>query len=232
MSRVPVIPNAENCTQQELQTAAKAAPTLASHQRLMIMLALIQGFSADQVARLYGETRRTIQNYLRRFNEQGIDGLIEKKSSGRRRKISPQQSEQYIGLIEKPAAAGQTHWTGRKFHGYLREQLHQEIGYSTVVRWLQQQGYRLKVPQPWPDRQDEQRRQQFRDQLKQLFADDQVELLFLDETGVEGDPRPRRRWIKKGEKGRVTRNGDHLRMECHGHGLSSNRSILCSGIHP
>ena len=131
MSRVPVIPNAENCTQQELQTAAKAAPTLAGHQRLMIMLALIQGFSADQVARLYGKTRRTIRNHLRRFNEQGIDGLIEKKSSGRPRKISPQQSEQYIGLIEKPAAAGQTHWTGRKFHGYLREQLHQEIGYST-----------------------------------------------------------------------------------------------------
>ena len=34
--------------------------------------------------------------------------------------------------------------------------------------------------------------------------------------GVEGDPRPRRRYIRQGEKGRITKNGDHLRMNVTG----------------
>ena len=35
---------------------------------------------------------------------------------------------------------------------------------------------------------------------------------FADESGFEGDPRPRKRWDKKGSKTRVTKNGGHLRM--------------------
>jgi hypothetical protein len=35
---------------------------------------------------------------------------------------------------------------------------------------------------------------------------------FCDESGCEGYPRPRRRWDRKGNKTRITKNGDHLRM--------------------
>ncbi|MCK7469775.1 MAG: transposase [Desulfomicrobium escambiense] len=38
-----------------------------------------------------------------------------------------------------------------------------------------------------------------------------------DDSGVEGDPRPRRRrWDLKGRKTRATKNGDHLRMNAIG----------------
>jgi hypothetical protein len=37
-------------------------------------------------------------------------------------------------------------------------------------------------------------------------------LIPKDESGFEGDPRPRNRWDKKGSKTRVTQNGGHLRM--------------------
>jgi hypothetical protein len=51
--------------------------------------------------------------------------------------------------------------SSRKFHGYLREKLKEEVGYSTLVRWLHDNGFLIKVPQPWPDRQDEQKRATF-----------------------------------------------------------------------
>ena len=38
------------------------------------------------------------------------------------------------------------------------------------------------------------------------------DIWFADESGFEGDPRPRKRWDKKGRKTRVTKNGGHLRM--------------------
>jgi transposase len=72
------------------------------------------------------------------------------------------------------------------------------------------------VPQPWPDRQDEGRRQEFKNNLGTLLQDPTVELWFGDESGFEADPRPRRRWAKKGEKARVTHNGGHVRMNATG----------------
>ncbi len=211
-----VQPNAENCTREDLRTAAKAAPSLASHERMMAILALLEGISPAQVVRLYTVTARTLRTWVRRFNEHGIDGLIERKSPGAPRKISREECAQYRQLLEKPELAGQTHWTARKFHGHLREVLQCEVGYSTVVRFIHEQGFRLKVPQPWPDRQDEALREAFRRQLGLWLQDEQVDLWYLDEMGVEGDPRPRRRWALKGSKPRVTKNGDHVRMNVTG----------------
>ena len=54
------------------------------------------------------------------------------------------------------------------------------------------------------------------ERLKQWLADLGIELWFCDESGFEGDPRPRRRWAQKGEKARVTKNGDHIRMNVTG----------------
>lgn len=132
--------------------------------------------------------------------------------TGRPRAIDMERAPRLVELVENPAAAGHCHWTGRKFHGHRRDVLGIRAGYSTVIRFLQEQRIALKVPQPWPDRQDEQERQAFCERIKDLCEDEGAELRFADETGIEGDPRPRRRWAKKGTNPRVTKNGDHLRM--------------------
>lgn len=206
------LPNPENASLQELETAIKCAPTLRSSRRLMAIKALIMGIDYAAVARLHDADERTLQRWVSAFNREGIDGLIEKSRSGRPRKIGKDKQAEIVDLIAHPEKAAQTHWTGRKLHGWLRREFDLEIGYSTLMRFLREQRFRLKVPQPWPDRQDPERRKAFCERLKALLEDEGVELWFGDETGVEGDPRPRRRWIKIGEKGRVTKNGDHVRM--------------------
>jgi transposase len=55
-------------------------------------------------------------------------------------------------------------------------------------------------------------RETFLQELKQLMGQTDVDIWFADESGFEGDPRPRKRWDKKGSKTRVTKNGGHLRM--------------------
>lgn len=216
MARMPIKPNAENCSLAELDIATKATPRKQSHERMMAMRALLIGIPKNQVAALHQVTCRTLNNWISRFNERGIDGLIEAKRSGRPRVIPTEKRPQLRQLVEQPQQAGITHWTGRKFHGYLRKEMSHEVGYSTVIRWLHDNNYRLKVPQPWPDRQDEQLRKAFVSKVKTWLEDEQIDLWYLDETGIEGDPRPRRRWIQKGEKATVTKNGDHLRMNVTG----------------
>jgi transposase len=209
-------PNPENASLAELETAAKAAPTQRGHNRYRAIIALIMGFEHAAVAKLFGVSEKSLGRWVRAFNQSGIDGLIEEPRQGRPRIIPPDVIEHCNEVLNEPQKAGQRHWTGVKFHGYLRDTLNIEIGYSSVIRLFHEQNFSLKVPQPWPDRQDETLRQEFRAALSALAADPEVEIWFGDESGFDGDPRPRRRWAKVGEKARVTHNGDHNRMNVTG----------------
>jgi putative transposase len=182
----------------------------------MAMRGLALNIAPEQVAALYSVSPRSLNNWIRRFNQQGIDGLIEGGRTGRPSKITPEQSAHYRQLIEQPEIAEQLHWTAVKFHGYLRQELQHEIGYRTVVHWLHDHNFRLEVPQPWPARHDEEQRQLFLEQLKVYLLDESTDIWYLDEMGIEGDPRPRRRWAQKGSKIRVPYYGEHLRMNVTG----------------
>jgi transposase len=209
-------PNAENASLAELETAAKAAPTQKGHNRFRAIIARIMGFEHSAVAQLFGVGEKSLGRWVRAFNEAGIDGLVYEPRPGRPRIIPAQVVARCREVLDEPLKAGQRHWTGVKFHGYLRETLNIEIGYSSVIRFFHEQNFCLKVPQPWPDRHDETLRQEFRATLRRLAPDPNVELWFGDESGFEGDPRPRRRWAKKGHKARVAHNGDHVRMNVAG----------------
>ena len=211
-----ILPNPENGKPEELEIAIKCASSQRSRVRLLAMKALMMDLKFEVVAKLFGVSERTIVRWVKAWNEKGIDGVIERRRAGRLRKIPADKVKNIEELVEHPQKVNQTHWTGKKLHGYLRGELNMSVGYSTVMRFLHDQGFRLKVPQTWSDRQDEAIREAFCKRMNELMADDEVELWFADETGVEGDPRPWRRWIKRGEKGRVIRNGDHIRMNVTG----------------
>ncbi len=216
MGKRAILPNPENATLAELETAIRATPRQQDCFRLQAMRMLLMGFERERTAAFFSVTARTLANWISGFNRAGIDGLIERARSGRPRKIPLSKKESLCETIRHPEQVEQYHWTGKKFHGYLTEALQIEVGYRTVIRWLHEQGFRLKVPQPWPNRQDETQREAFISKLKTLLVEDEIELWYQDEMGVEGDPRPRKRWVMKGEKARVTKNGDHLRMSVTG----------------
>ena len=117
------------------------------------------------------------------------------------------------------------HWTARAFHGYISEVYRINCSYQTAVRFFHRQGFALKIPQPWSDRQDEAQREAFRQRLKQLGRDPESSsglptcLPQAGESGFEGRPGqdgPRRCWDRKGKKTRSTKNGDHLRINVMG----------------
>ena len=60
------------------------------------------------------------------------------------------------------------------------KELDQEIGYRTVVRWLHDKGFRLKVPRSWPDGQDEEKRRIFFvEQLQGYLSDPDIDSLGI-----------------------------------------------------
>jgi putative transposase len=216
MARSPNMPNRENVSLADLEVAIKASPTQRGYVRMSAIRTLCLGYSHSQAAELHNVSERTITRWVNSFNDRGIDGLIDRPRRGRPKKISPERGAEYRDLIRHPEKADQRHWTGKKFHGYVTKKLDNEIGYRTVLRWLHEEGFRLKVPRSWPNGQDEEKRKAFMELLRTLLSDPDTDLWFLDQTGVEGDPRPRRRWALRGEKITVPYQGAHIRMSVTG----------------
>lgn len=212
--RVPQLqPNAENATAEELRVAMDAAPNRRSYVRLCALRALLLGMPRAQVCQMFARTDRMVRLWIECFNRGGIDALITRPRPGRARKVKLQRvRDLLLPVLENPSLAGQVHWTGVKLHGYLQEQLCVELGYRTTIRWLHELNFHLRVPQPWPERQNEHQRQQFQAELRALCADPKVQLWYGDECGVEGDPRPRRRWVQPGARRTVPYLGDHIRQ--------------------
>ena len=211
MARQLLEPNAENATIQELKDAAMVGSNETSLRCTAIQF-LITGVPRAQVCQALLITERALRKWIKAFNERGIDGLIVSKRPGRTAILNGKRVEELTHLIEQPEKADRTFWTAKAFHGYISEQYQVDCSYQTVIRFFHKQGFALKTPQPWPDRQDEEKRTQFLQNLEQLYNEQNVEIWFADESGFEGDPRPRKRWDKKGNKTRITKNGDHLRM--------------------
>jgi len=191
----------------------EAAPNRRRFVRFAAIGLLLLGVARETVCATFFRTNRVVRLWIELFNRGGIDALRTKRSSGRPRKAKLERVRDLLVPVLKDAAqAGQVHLTGVKLHGYLQEQLQIELGYRTTIRWLHELDYHLRVPRPWPERQNEQARKEFKDYLGKLLEDPQVQLRFADESGVEGDPRPRRRWSQPGKPRTVAYLGDHIRL--------------------
>jgi transposase len=103
-----------------------------------------------------------VRLWVERFNAGGIDALIT-----RPRRAGLDAVRQLLEpVLLEPAKASQVHWTAVKVHGYLREKLALDLGYRTAVRWLHELDFHLRVPRLWPERQEEEPRRIFLEQLR------------------------------------------------------------------
>lgn len=212
LSRPSTELNLENASLDEVKVAMACTPTKKGYQRLQILRWLFEGRSRQEVAQLSYFSDRQILRYIRAFNDFGLDGLIPGRSSGRARKVALSLLKQHVEpVMDDPSLAGQTHWSAVKLHGWLRERLQVDLGYSTTVRYLHELRYKLKVPRPWPLHQDPEAREAFCQQLQIWQEDPCIDLWFGDECGIEGDPRPRRQWTQIGRVRHSPYLGEHIR---------------------
>lgn len=214
MGHAAVVPNFENCAYEELRIAQRRGLTQKAYRRCEALELMYRGYETVEVADIMGVHLRTVQRWIHLFNAQGVDALLDKGEGGRPRIISKEEfRSEFVPLILDPSLAGEVHWTIVKFQGSLTAKLQKEISCTTVRRYFRENDFRLLVPRRWPEQGDEQKRAQFIEKVKRLRKDSSVELWFGDECGIEGDPRPRRRWAKRGSRPKLPYTNSHLR--CH-----------------
>ena len=211
MAQRYLAPNPENASLADLQAVRKAG-NKETDRRCLVIIMLLTGSSREQVMNVLELSESAIKKIVKAFNTYGPDGLVAGRRTGRKRLITGDTKEEIIEEFEEPGRSQRTFWTATAFYGHITAKYSLDCSYQTVLRLLHEKGYVLKVPRPWPDRQDEAAREAFLAHLRTLAEDPGIELWYGDETGIEGEPRPRRGWAMKGSRPKVVHNGDHIRL--------------------
>lgn len=117
--------------------------------RLHGVLLVAQGMTAPDVGRLLGDSPRTVQYWVHRFEEDGATGLVEGDRSGRPRRLSAGQlravSRLLRGVPEDVGLRGAV-WDGKALAELLRREWHIELGVRQCQRVFRQLRSRSRRP--------------------------------------------------------------------------------------
>jgi transposase len=144
------VPDAENVI-LALQDEIRRSDESRYDHRLHGLLLVAQGMTAPTVGRMLGDSTRTVQYWVRRFDEEGLSGLAEGERPGRPRRLTePQLHAIGAALRKTPDDVGLsgTLWDGKTLSAYLEQQFHVDLGVRQCQRLFRQLGFRLRKPRP------------------------------------------------------------------------------------
>lgn len=116
----------EDITTEELRKHLDRVDEKKPAQRLVAAINYKNGVSPTEIADWYGLSRKTVYNWLNRFDREPIERAVRDRSRpGRPSKLSGSQREQLRELLDKPpSSAGyheRTEWTPELLRRYLDE---------------------------------------------------------------------------------------------------------------
>jgi len=144
------VPDAENVI-LALQDEIRRSDESRYDHRLHGLLLVAQGMTAPQVGRMLGDCTRTVQYWVRRFDQEGLSGLAEGDRPGRPRRLTETQMRSVESALRRtPEDVGLsgTLWDGKTLSAYLDRQFDVDLGVRQCQRLFRQLGFRLRKPRP------------------------------------------------------------------------------------
>lgn len=133
--------------QQEIQRSEEAR----YDHRLHGVLLVAQGMTCPQVARLLGDAPRSVENWVHRFERQGLAGLTEGERSGRPSRLDEKQVKEINRVLRaKPSDAGMriNLWDGKTLAAWIDKTYRVQLGVRQCQRLFRQFEFRLRKPRP------------------------------------------------------------------------------------
>jgi transposase len=119
--------------------------------RLHGVLLVANGQSCREVALLFGEDPRTVQRWVKRFEDGGFDGLRDGERPGRPRSLDERQwarLEKDLRRNPRDFGHNQNLWDGKLLSEHLKHHYRVSIGVRQCQRMFNQMGFRLRKPRP------------------------------------------------------------------------------------
>ena len=116
--------------------------------RLQMVILAMEGHTAPQIAVAVGVSRRTVQDWVYRYNKSGLQGLTDRRG-GNHRHLKPKQEQQVCEYLTRAAADPRN---GIRRGEDLRQWIEQRFGVlytlTGVYELLHRLGYSCLMPRP------------------------------------------------------------------------------------
>src|SRR6202163_3216535 len=123
--------------QQEIQRSEESR----YDHRLHGVLLVAQGMTCPEVARLLGDAPRSVENWVHRFDQQGLAGLTEGERSGRPSRLDERQVKEINRVLRaKPSDAGMrvNLWDGKTLSAWIEKTFGIGLGVRPCRRLVRQ----------------------------------------------------------------------------------------------
>jgi transposase len=127
------------------------------------LLLVAQGMSGLEVARLLGDAPRTVQYWVRRFEQDGLAGLLEGERPGRPRRLTERQLQQVNAALRRsPEECGLSGnlWDGKTLSAWIERRFGVRLGVRQCQYLFRQLGFRMRKPRPLISQADPERQRQ------------------------------------------------------------------------
>src|ERR1700686_2189845 len=146
--------------------------------RLHGVLLVAQGMTCPEVSRLLGDAPRSVEYWIRRFEQRGLAGLSEGQRSGRPRRLSDAQLQELDRVLRQtPRDLGLTGtlWDGKTLSAWIERRFRVHLAVRQCQRLFRQRGFRLRKPRPLIAHADPEK-QRTQKKLQALSPDPRVDL--------------------------------------------------------
>jgi len=134
---------------KELEEAIKRDKRPGVRKRGIVVRLLHLGYPAEEIAEMQAISKPTVYAYYHRWEEGGVDALVDKPRSGRPPKITASYREKLREVLEnEPREYGYdfTLWTIGRLRAHLAKETGVEISESRMSELLKEEGYRYRRP--------------------------------------------------------------------------------------
>ena len=138
------IPLRDDFDGDALRRLARRCRDGAQTRRLLALAEIYDGARRTEAARIGGVTLQIVRDWVIRFNAEGPDGLINRKAAGPRRKLTDEQRQALVDIVEQgpiPSIHGVVRWRRCDLTQWLWEEFGVSIEESTVGRELKALGF-------------------------------------------------------------------------------------------
>ncbi len=146
---MPALDLVAHLSTAELGQRYRAARSPVERSRLQIVWLLSQGRSEGEVARVTGYGRRWVDEVVRRYNEEGPDGLRDRRggNAGAKPLLSGEDEAALRAALAEPPADGGL-WTGPKVAAWMAARVGRKVWPQRGWDYLRKLGHSPQVPRP------------------------------------------------------------------------------------
>lgn len=149
---------------EKLKNLIKKEKDTRIKERLQTVLWRLENESYTEICKRLNRDNNTVSNWIKRWNKDGYDGLIDKQRTGRPTVLNPDEQKQVLDRVNN--LEDRTRITCKILCLQIKEDFSKELTDEAVRKFLHKHNLSWKKPKKADYRQNEELKQEFIDALK------------------------------------------------------------------